>query len=670
MQAHRRSEAALRDAQSILLAAQRLGATGSWEVDLVKGTLTWSEQVYRIFGRDPLTFTPTNTAFFEAVHEDDRDAVRAAARNAIEYGQPYHIEHRIRLHHDRNEIRHLQEHAEIVLDPTGRPVRMIGAVRDLTAHRLAEAELEKERTLLRTIIDAIPDSIYVKDATGHYILQNRANLDRHGLKKASDGLGKTVFDLTTREIAEQYSRDDWEIFNTGKPLVNREEPFITPQGAKGVFLTTKIAFNGPDGKTAGLVGISRDVTKLLRMAEERQQFERHLNDAARLESLGVLAGGIAHDFNNLLTGVLGNASLLRITLPPTHEALEAIGGIETAAEKAAELCRQMLAYAGKGRFVLREFELNRLIQQTTVLLRHSVSKKAEVAFHLSPEPIMVEGDETQLGQILMNLVINASEALEDNAGTITIRSGNEFATREYLSEPYLSPDLAEGYYAFVEVIDTGKGMTEELRAHIFEPFFTTKFAGRGLGLAAALGIVRSHHGALKVASTPGKGTAFRVLLPLKNRRPVAPPPPPPAEPATTSPVAARVLVIDDESAVRSVTRKMLNLLRCSVVEAADGEEGLAKFLADPGGFQIVMLDLTMPRLSGYQVSAEIWKSNPALPIVFMSGYNEEEAPAAPAGSGTVPAIQGPRGFLQKPFTFKALSSKLESLLGRPALPPR
>ena len=659
IEAQTQTENALRNAQSTLLAAQRLGSTGSWEVDLANSALTWSEPVYRIFGRDPAVFSPSNATFYESVLAEDRAAVKQAAKKAVQDGEPYHVEHRIRL--PDGSIRHVQEHAEIVKDSTGKPVRMVGAVRDITAHRIAEANLEKERTMLRTIIDAIPDSIYVKDATGHYILQNRANLDRHGLKNASEGLGKTIFDLTSKELAEKYNQDDWAVIHTAKPLVNREEPFVNANGSSGMFLTTKIAFRDTNGQIAGLVGISRDVTEFKRMAEERQKFDRHLSDAARLESLGVLAGGIAHDFNNLLTGVLGNASLLRLTVPPNAENLEAIAGIETAADKAAELCRQMLAYAGKGRFTIRQFDVNALIRETTVLLRHSVSKKAGLIFHLDKAPLEVEGDETQLGQIVMNLVINASEALAEESGTITISTGTQHASRQYLTEPYLAPDLSEGMYAFIEVSDTGVGMSEEMKTHIFEPFFTTKFAGRGLGLAAALGIVRSHHGALKVTSTLGHGSSFRLLLPLKTKSQLSAASPGPVTPGRELP-ACRVLLVDDEVSVRAVTKKILISLNCTVTEAVDGEDGLSQFSAQPDSFDLILLDYTMPRLHGSQVAAGVWKLRPALPIVFMSGYNEEETDTLRPG-GVTSEPQGPRAFLHKPFSIRELSVKFQAALG-------
>jgi CheY-like chemotaxis protein len=263
---------------------------------------------------------------------------------------------------------------------------------------------------------------------------------------------------------------------------------------------------------------------------------------------------------------------------------------------------------------------------------------------------------------MMNLVINASEALGGNPGTITITTGTQHASREYLTAPHLPRDLTEGMYAYIEVRDTGSGMSEETIAHIFEPFFTTKFAGRGLGLAAALGIVRSHLGALKVTSTPGVGTAFRLLLPLKCQPP-SPDTKPPSEAEPRHLTASRILLVDDEAGVRKVAQKMLASLHCTVVEAVDGEEGLARFQATPDAFDVVLLDFTMPRLQGRQVAAAIWSRRPTTPVVFMSGYNEEEDSGA-ATAGPEAGTRGPSVFLHKPFSVAELKAKLHAARAR------
>jgi PAS domain S-box-containing protein len=267
------------------------------------------------------------------------------------------------------------------------------------------------------------------------------------------------------------------------------------------------------GPNPALQGAFIDITDRKRAEDERRQLEAQMQRAQKLESLGVLAGGIAHDFNNLLTGILGHASLALMDLPPDAPACHSLQQIELAARRAADLTRQLLAYSGKGRFLLAPVDLSMIIEETTALLRTVVSKKATLHFDFAPQLPTVIADPAQIRQLVMNLLTNASEALGDGPGAITIRTGREFATRASLAAPHVPADIPEGEYIFLEVTDTGAGMDAPTLERIFDPFFTTKFTGRGLGLAAVLGIVRGHRGAIKVASEAGRGTTFKVLLP-------------------------------------------------------------------------------------------------------------------------------------------------------------
>ena len=271
-----------------------------------------------------------------------------------------------------------------------------------------------------------------------------------------------------------------------------------------------------------------DITERKSAENKRLQLERQMQETQKLESLGVLAGGIAHDFNNLLTVILGNASLALDELPPTSAAGDSLKAIEHTALRAAELCRQMLAYSGKGRFVIESIPLGALIRDMVSLLKASISKKAMLHLNLAESLPPLRGDPSQIRQIVMNLVINASEALGDHAGTITLATGLLDESPEPLAGVHFGEPLAQGPYVWLEVSDTGCGMDPETRRRIFEPFFTTKFTGRGLGLSAVLGIVRGHQGALKVQSEPGKGTTFKVLFPAAPQE--LPTPPRPGEP--------------------------------------------------------------------------------------------------------------------------------------------
>jgi PAS domain S-box-containing protein len=385
---------------------------------------------------------------------------------------------------------------------------------------------------------------------------------------------------------------------------------------------------------------------------ERVRIEGRLQETQKLESLGVLAGGIAHDFNNLLTSILGNASLARLDLPPRSPVEHSLEQIEQTSLRAAELCKQMLAYAGKGRFVVQPLDLTRLVQDTAHLLQVSISKKAVLKFDLAAGLPPVLADASQLRQIVMNLVINASEAIGDRSGIIALHTGLVRADRRYLADTQLAHSLPEGDYVFLEVSDTGCGMTPELKARIFEPFFTTKFTGRGLGLAAVLGIVRGHRGALRVYSEPGKGTTFKLLLPMAPGAAVELPVPSPLADGWRG--SGRILLADDEETVRTVVARVLETLGFTITVAADGREAVKIFEADPDAFTLVVMDLTMPHLDGAEAFARMRLLRPDVRVVLMSGFSEHDATITFAGKGLA-------GFLQKPFELAHLRDKIRSV---------
>ncbi len=653
----------------------------------------------------------------------------------------------------------------------------------------ASAPVHDERFLLRKLIDAVPDPIFCKDREGRYLLRNSADLHMFESEPSGQTLGITVFDLPgLRAHAEVYYADDLAVVETGRSVINREEPYEKPNGQKGWFLTSKFPLQDEDGEIMGLVGIARDITDVKRATEElraaqsrlsdhvensplsviewgpdfcvtrwagqaeqmfgwtaeeivgrqfgewpfvfpddaqtvsdvlrrlidgtdqrnlsqhrnltklgrilhcgwqnsvlqdatgksvsvlslvqdvtdrvlaeqigkkaaaeKQALERKLQESQKLESLGVLAGGIAHDFNNLLTGVLGNASLARMDLPEESPVQPFLEQIELAAMRAADLCKQMLAYSGKGRFVVNRLDLNALIEDTTRLLQVSISKRAVMKFQLAPGLPVVLGDATQLRQVVMNLVINASEAIGDKSGFIGVTTGLTRADRAYLAGAYFARELPEGDYVSLEISDNGGGMAPEVLEKIFDPFFTTKFTGRGLGLAAVLGIVRGHKGALKVFSEPGWGTTFKILLPCAEG--VA------EEVARATPGLAGwkgsglVLVVDDEETVRVTTARMLEASGFTTQLADNGRTGVEEFTAAPDSFTLVMLDLTMPHMDGDEAFRAIRAIRPDARVLLMSGFNEQEAVARFTGEGLA-------GFLQKPFTFPALREKLQEI---------
>ena len=392
-----------------------------------------------------------------------------------------------------------------------------------------------------------------------------------------------------------------------------------------------------------------------REEEKERLFREKMEQTQKLESLGVLAGGIAHDFNNLLMGVLGNADLALDELSPHNPARESLEDIVTSAKRAADLCRQLLAYSGKGRFLIEPLDLNGLVEEMLGLLEISISKTAVLKLELAPELPAVEADATQIRQVLMNLVTNASEAIGARSGIISVTTGAMDCDEAYLTDTYLEDELEGGTYVFFEVSDTGSGMDAETRDRIFDPFFSTKFTGRGLGLAAVLGIVRGHRGAIRVYSEPGRGTTFKVLFPASEKE--SPELRESAELVLVPGAKRLALLVDDEETVRAVAKRMLEKLGFEVLLARDGVEGVAQFERHHEELACVLLDLTMPHMDGEEAFRRMRHIDDSVPVILSSGYNEQDVVHRFAGKGLT-------AFIQKPFRKDRLVEVLSELATR------
>jgi len=360
-----------------------------------------------------------------------------------------------------------------------------------------------------------------------------------------------------------------------------------------------------------------------KLAKERKHQEQ-MEHTQRLESLGVLAGGIAHDFNNLLTAIMGNAAIAAKKLEEEpYDARQRLEKVVQTSERAAELCSQMLAYSGKGSFVIEPIDLTSTVQEISTLLSVSIHKQIDFVVDLPEQPLMVEGDATQLQQIIMNLITNANEAIGDQYGRISLKLDEVYVDKAFLDQ-CIDCQTIPGNYVKVEVHDTGCGMDENTISKIFEPFFTTKFTGRGLGMSAMLGIVRAHHGVIHVLSTPGEGTVFKVLFPVLKTGNVVNKLELKGEEVPQLLHQATVLVVDDEDGLRELASILLIEAGCKVLLAADGEEALYIFSQHHEEINLVLLDLTMPKMSGEQCFLEMSAINVNVPVMITSGYSVED----------------------------------------------
>ncbi len=409
-----------------------------------------------------------------------------------------------------------------------------------------------------------------------------------------------------------------------------------------------------DGKVVGRVWSFRDVTARRRAEAEYRRLEAQVQHAQKLESLGVLAGGIAHDFNNILTAILGNADLALSALGESSPARPMLESIETSSGRAADLCRQMLAYSGRGQFEVKPTDLSALTDEMTPQLEASVAEGVTLRVKAAPGLSPVEADAMQLRQVVTNLMVNASEAIGESGGVVTVATGERHFDREYFSQLHVDDHLPSGRYVFLEVSDTGCGMQRAMTGRIFDPFFTTKSAGRGLGLAAVLGIVRGHRGAVRVYSEPGKGSTFMLLFPAAGEGSVA------ADAVADGAASWRgrgtVLLVDDEEAVREVGERMLLSAGFSVITTSGGPEAVEIARARASEIVCVVLDLTMPVAGGEEVVRALKRIAPHIPLVLSSGYNEQDATRRFARGELA-------GFVQKPYRRAALLAVLRQVLG-------
>ena len=577
----------------------------------------------------------------EARHFVEKDRQVLAGRVVLDIP-----EEPIHTHHG---LRHLHTKKIPILDDDGDPLYLLGISEDVTelkasgeALRARTEELETARALLvqneqrlRVLLQHFPGVVWTTDA--------------RLLLRSVDGAGAQGLGLNARI---GYSVGECLPAGPDDNVVTMHERARAGEPAGYEFRH--------DGRTwaarlerweGGVIGLAVDVTERRRMEDER--LRATLERTQRLETLGMLAGGIAHDFNNLLAAILGNASLASLRLPEGSPERADVDRVTLSAEAAANLTRQLLAYSGRGRFVVERVDISQVLAEVGEILRVSLSKKARLALDLAPNLPPCEVDTAQLRQVVLNLLTNANDALEDGPGTIRVSTGLQHADAAWFAGAWIDDHLPEGTYVRLEVSDSGCGMDPASMNRMFDPFFTTKPKGHGLGLAATLGIVRGHRGAIRVDSSPGNGTTITILLP-------------PAVGSVAAPTAGRgkasgarrdalVLVVDDEEPIRQFVCGVLEKFGYRSLEAADGVEALEVFAARGAEIDAVLLDLTMPRLSGEETFRALRARGATMPVLLSSGYTEQDA------RSRVDA-QGIAGFLQKPYRAATLVERLDELL--------
>lgn len=586
---------------------------------------------------------------------EDTDFVGRSAQRLLRYAAPHTLDY-LRRAQAGEPVEAVMEVGDLSWDVRMLPMRgegetvtgVIGVATDVTDRENALRSLARKEAQLRQIIDLVPHMIFAKDSDGCFLLANRALADMYQIPISRlIGLSHHELHPNAAEV-QRYLANDRAVIEQGKPMQIREEVFTDAAGEEHILQTSKIPFLWDELAETAVLGVSVEITG-------RKQAEAALRQAQKLESLGVLAGGVAHDFNNLLVAILGQTSLALVRLPPESPARRQIEKATRAAERAAELTRQLLAYSGRGHFEVVSLNLNTLITENLHLFELAVSRSVHLRSELTRPLPLIEADAGQIQQVIMNLILNGAEAIgEDETGTVTVTTGvEEIGGDEQVFWQYTGESLRPGLYVSLEVHDTGEGMNEETLAKIFDPFFTTKKAGRGLGLAAVLGIVRGHKGGIRVYSEPGKGTAFRVLFPAAETAP--PQPAPEVVVDDTAVTAGAVLVIDDERDVREAVGDILAQENIPVLTAPGGEAGLALYQERRDEIALVLLDLTMPGMSGEDTFRALRRRDPEIQVILSSGYNKVEATRRFLGKGLA-------GFMQKPYSAQRLVHEVKQRL--------
>jgi len=638
--------------EKLLRESQRIGKLGNWTFHLQpEEHMFWSDEMYRIYGLDPSQSPPSAEGVYKYIHPDDHQLFRINTKRQ-RHSNEREIVFTYRLVTANGEIKHVRHIATPVQDESGKLVASFGILQDITEQVIAFEQLRQRETDLREA------QRLAKVANWTYPTDGRP-------MRISDEMYR-IFELEPGEFSAHYRDllrnvypDDRHIvvsvFQEKLPIhADRTLEYRLRFENDRIKYVRQVIHAERDvyNRVIGYFGTIQDITEEKNSEQERRILEAKMQQAQKLESLGVLAGGIAHDFNNILMAILGNADLALSNLPKDTEARENVERILAASNQAADLTQQMLAYSGKGKYLISVFSLSTLVEEMKHILDVSISKNTTLKFELNGSLPSIKADVNQLRQIVMNLVVNAAEALDGEVGDVVVKTSSGYFNTSQLKSSYTDRELPAGTYVILEVSDTGIGMNEETRKKLFDPFFTTKFTGRGLGLAAVLGIVRGHNASITVYSEPGQGTTFRVYFPASEDEAVV------TERAESAPTkwkgSGTVLIADDELVVRNVARQMLEFFGLDVVEAKDGLQAI-KILEDPDQkIDCILLDLTMPNLDGEGVLQAMAEKNIKTPVILSSGYSEQAVAERMTG-------QEPVQFIQKPYQLDSLRDVLSSI---------
>jgi PAS domain S-box-containing protein len=599
----KRAQQALLRSERLLSRAEEIAGLGSWEWDIETNQLTWSDEVFRIYGLDPARTMPTHELALEMVHPAYRVAFLSAIDATLKHGQPFDGQYC--LVRPDGSVRFTHTKGEVVRDAHGKPVSMIGVVQDIS-------ERKRTETFIQDILETVDEGFLIIDRDYRVLSANRAYAAQAGLPlgeiigkqcyRVSHGLDRPCF-----EAGEDCGVK--RVFATGEAAA----ALHTHRDAAGnpIYVETKaFPMTDPTGQVSAAIEIVNNIT-------EKKKLEEQYRQAQKMEAVALLAGGVAHDFNNMLTAIGGYGHLLSMKLGPGD--LQGYAEqILSAAERAGNLTQSLMAFGRKQVINPQPVDLNEVIGRVLELLHHVIGEDVELVTELAPGRCVVLADPSQIEQVLMNLATNARDAMP-GGGVLRIRTAEVRIDEKFRRDHGFGED---GAWIELQVSDTGTGMDPKTRERIFEPFFTTKQLGRGtgLGLASVYGIVKQSRGHVTVESEPGQGASFSIFLPRIEHAGGQ------VEPAKDRAAASgseTILLAEDDQLLRELLRRVLETHGYTVIEAANGDEAIERFAARRGGADLLILDLIMPKRNGLEAHAAISRLHPGIKTLFISGYSND-----------------------------------------------
>jgi len=642
----KRIEVALERSEAFQRAMIACSPVALYSIDPQGNVLTWNASAERIFGwkADEVVGRPL------PIVPDDKQAEFSRLHGCLMAGQNFSNLQLVRLRKDGSPVDCSLSTAPI-LDDGGAVIGIMGAVEDITERKRAEEALRASEQRFRLLVESAPDAVFVQ-TEGNFSYLNQAGARLFGAAAPADLIGRPVLERLHPDFRQAVSERMYRLNRKQSTAPRQDEVFLRLDGGPVHVEVTAVPihFAGSDGALV----FARDTTEIIQARLQQNYLEEQLHQAQKLESVGRLAGGVAHDFNNLLSVILGFSEMVLEGVGRDHPHHDPLRAIHEAAQRARDLTRQLLAFSRKQLLEIKVVDINRVVAGFKRLLGRLIGEDIVLKLALASQSLTVKADAAQLEQVLMNLAVNARDAMAEG-GTLTIETAAVALDNAYTAN---KPGLTPGDYAMIGVSDTGCGMHQDILSRIFEPFFTTKDKekGTGLGLATTYGIVKQHEGGIWAHSEPGRGTTFKVYLPLCSEA-VAAVEVQAVPHEDDGAGAATVLVVEDDAAVRRLAVDILRRGGYRVIDSDSVEDAVRRAAGHDGPLHLVLTDVVMPGMKGPEVYARICAHHPEARVLYMSGYTENVI----AHRGV---LQANVAFIQKPFSVVGLLEKIGQLLRR------